>query len=43
MVPQSDPKKHIAAVSTPKVEITTVGVKDIGEAIKESKELVKKI
>jgi uncharacterized protein with GYD domain len=42
MVPESDPKKHIATVSMLKAEITTVGVKDIEEAIKESKELVKK-
>ena len=42
MVPESDPEKHISIISAPKIEITTVGVKDIKEAVKISKELVKK-
>jgi len=42
MLPESDPKKHIATVSTPVAELTTVCVKDIEEAVKVSKELVKK-
>lgn len=42
MVPGSDPEKHIAVISTPALEFTTVWVKDIEEAVKISKELVKK-
>jgi hypothetical protein len=42
MLPESDPKRHIATVSTPVAELTTVCVKDIEEAVKVSKESVKK-
>ena len=42
MLPESDPEKHIATVSTPVAELTVVCVKDIEEAVKVSKELVEK-
>ncbi len=40
IAPQADPIKHRAVVSTPMVELTTVGVKDYNEAVKVAVELV---
>jgi hypothetical protein len=42
MLPESDPEKHRATINTPVAELTTVCVKNIEEAVKISKELVKK-
>jgi hypothetical protein len=42
MLPESDPEKHTATVSAPLIELTVVCVKDIEEAVKISKDLVKK-
>jgi len=42
MIPESDPEKHRATINTPVAELTAVWVKNFDEAIKISKELVKK-
>lgn len=40
VAPEADPEKHRAAVQTPVVELTVVGVKDYRAAAKEAERLV---